>query len=282
MTYAQDEASTEDATPVELYEFTGYSATYRYTSAEEDVQFDSGAGVQTFTAIPISRNSVSADDRAAGKSLVVSLPVDTTLARTEVLQIGYRGLQLTVWRMHRASGFSAGIWKGKVVGWNIKGRMVALNVPNKYAQRMNDNLPRLQYQPYCNNVLFDSVCQRSRLNFTEPTTLDVGTGISTDGKTLTLSSIGITAKYETVGWADGGDIVHDATGERRMIISHNDVVIKIMQPFNGVVANGDAVTVYAGCNHSLDHCVNKFTNWNHFNGMPFLITQSVVTAKNGG
>lgn len=281
MTYAQDEASIEDGDPVEVFEFVGNSTTYRYTSAEENVSFDSGAGTETFTSIPLRRSMVASDAIGGGPDMLVEVPVDTTLATEEVFQLGFRGLELTVWRVHRTTGFSSGIWKGIVTSWNVKDRMISLKIPNKYVERMQEEIPRLQYQSYCNNVLFDGLCQLGRYNFTEPSFLDAGSGISADGKTLTVTTLGLTFKYESDGWGTGGEIVHDATGARRMIIRHNNLTLLILRPFNSGVSNGDAVTVYAGCNHSLDHCVNKFLNPDNFNGMPFILSQSTVTTGGG-
>ena len=57
--------------------------------------------------------------------------------------------------------------------------------------------------------------------------------------------------------------------ERRLIVDQTGAVLTLLAPFTGV-ANGTACTIYAGCDHTVETCRDKFSNVIHYGGFPFL------------
>jgi uncharacterized phage protein (TIGR02218 family) len=281
MTYAQDEASIEDGDPIELYEFAGSGlvAAFRYTSAEEDVVFDPGGGPETFFAIPIKRSEVSTRSEADAPELSVTVPMDIALAQRYVFQIAPRQLSLTIYRVHQTSGDNSIFWSGKVLGWSVKERLISLRVPNELLGRVNEEIPKFHYQQLCNNVLYDGVCLVARASHQVLATLGPLVG---DQKTLTVTPIPpSTMGGNPNGWAVGGEIIHDLTGESRMIMTQIGNTLTILWPFSVDVNAGDNMTIQAGCDHTIAACVNKFTNEDNFTGMPFIISQALNPTQGG-
>lgn len=283
MTYEQTDSSIEDGDPVELYEFLGSGSVsaFRYTSAEQDITFDAGGGPELYEAIPIKRSKISARGDGQPPEITVTFPTDTTMAQRHVFQIPPRGLELNVYRLHQTDDFFIKFWNGKIFSWVVKDRLVAMQVPNALLGRIQEEVPKIRYQTQCNNVLYDDVCSVLRDGSSggiphqiTPTTLNT---ISGDGRTLTVSTIGTWPDNH----GDAGEIIHNDTGESRLILTQVGTTITILFPFSIDVDTTEAMTLQAGCDHSLDHCVNKFSNFANFNGMPFLIPQALNPTQTG-
>lgn len=274
MTYATEEASEDSGGPIELYKFVGTSNTYRYTSAENDVVFDDGGGDETYTAVPIQRTDPVIKPDGGAPELSVSMSVNQGLVHAYVFQIAPPDLYLTVYRKHEGSAFNIVLWEGEVMTWSVDGDIATCVVPNELTARVQEELPRARYQPYCNNVLYDAICTVPRAGNDQATTI---TSFSGDGRTVNVASMGARPN----DWAHGGELTHDATGESRMVINHTGNALEILYPFSVDVEVSDAVTVYQGCDHTLNDCVNTFNNQDNFNGMPFIISQALNPTQDG-
>ncbi len=286
MSYESDEASVEDGAPIELYEFLGSDLavnTFRYTSADADVTFDPGGvgGSRLFTAIPIKRTGVELSQQGTDPTVTVTLPADSDLAARYVFQVAPPTLYLTIYRCHIGVGTEEVVieWEGDVISWFAEENLTSFVIPNELVARVNETVPRVKYQPYCNNVLYDTICAVSKTGDNiHATTIS---SFSADGRTVNVASMGSNPS----AWADGGEIIHDATGEARMILAQAGTALTIMYPFSVNVDTSEAVTLAVGCDHSLNDCVNKFEqpdgNQDNFTGMPFIITQALNPTQSG-
>ncbi len=276
MTYATEEASEDSGSPIELYKFVGTSTTFRYTSSGSDETFDDGGGPEVYTAIPIRRTGVTVDPDGGSPQLTVTMSVVQDLAARYVFQIAPPDLYLTVHRKHAGSSFSVIQWEGDVMTWSVDGGEVSFVIPNSLVSRVQEDLPRARYQPYCNNVLFDDICTLTRTGHEQATTIS---SISGDGRTINLASIGAFPN----DWAHGGELTHSTTGESRMIVNQTGAVVTILWPFSSDVAVSDNVVAYAGCDHTLSDCKTRFltSNVDNFNGMPFILSQALNPTQNG-
>jgi hypothetical protein len=268
MTYATDEASTEDGSPVELYEFVGTVDTFRYTNAEANVSFSG----DTYYAIPLLRSAVEIPGDGGAPQLSVKMPISVPFGVPDlpgkyVFQIAPPELDLTMYRLHIASGSSITFWRGPVAAFAVKEGEVDIVVPTYIGRLVEDKIPQVNYQRYCNNTLFGDVCGVVAADFMEATTVS---SISADGKTITVASMGA----QPDDWAKGGDIVDATTGEKRLILSQEGNVLTILWPFSVNVVATTAVEVYTGCAHTIDTCDSKFSNTDNFTGMPFVLRQN--------
>jgi len=80
---------------------------------------------------------------------------------------------------------------------------------------------------------------------------------------VTLASIGIAPDQ----WFRAGEIVRNVDGERRAIVDQAGAVLTLAHPFRTLL-NGNGVTLYAGCDHTLATCSDKFNNAVNFGGHP--------------
>lgn len=277
MAFDDIEQSAQNAEPVELYTFVTPTNTYRITSYENDVPF----GGFVFTAIPSARSSINVVDIATDQSeVVIELPASHTLAQTYANGIPMREVQATIQRYHPTFAVSLQLWNGFVSGLSFKERMAAFRVPSGTADALDMDVPSVCAQRLCNHILYDSMCQVDRNLFQVNTTIS---GISTDGKTITVASVG--AAIGTI--LLHGEMVHVNSTERRTItVQTTDTALTIQCSFpNGTVAIGDALNLFVGCDHQFSTCSVKFGAQLNFGGHPSLPQSNifylgVLTSRN--
>ena len=284
MTYDSVERSISSAAPAELYEFVTPTQTFRLTSHETDVVF----GGNTYTAVTGSRsNLVTADLKADPGELVVEIPAAHALAQTFANGVPPESVLATITRFHPPSGVSIQLWKGYVQGLSFKksggeGPMAAFPIPPKTADALAFDIPAWIASRICNNVLYDTNCTVSdadAANFKNTTIASISSdGLIIGVTSLAGSNIGIG------GRAKGGYLKHTPTLEQRTIIDQIppgtvgspglSLTIQCAFP-TGSIHVGDAISVYRGCDHTLNTCVTDFSNGINFGGHPFLPPSNV-------
>ncbi len=273
MTYSADEDSRDSGNPVELYKFVGPSTEYYYTSSDVDVTFDppGAGGPYDFVAVPSIRSPRVANPDGDSPVLSVTLPISLQIVLDYVFNIAPASLTLTIYRVHLDQLSSVTYWEGDCSAWTVNKREASCRVTDNLSIRLDDELPQTFYQGLCNNYLYDDVCTIDESLYQEIDTVAAG-GISDDELTITVNSMGARPDQ----WAQGGELVHSTTGDRRMVVDQTGAVIKVMWPFSDI-SDGDVVTAYAGCDHSLDDCHNKFAlNTANFQGSPYMPSLRVL------
>ena len=276
MTYVSDEASVESGAAIELYEFIGSDPavnTFRYTSADADVTFDpgDGGGSRTFTTLPMKRTGVVLTADGKDPSITVTVPADCNLSKRYIFQIAPPDLYMTLFRCHIGVGSEEVVvaWEGNVISWSVQESLARLVIPSDLAVRIEERIPRVKYQRYCNNSLYDSVCgvPKSGGNIQAATVSSFPAE-----KQVSISTVG----GQPNGYWNGGEVRHDATGEARMILSQVGTLLTMMYPFSANVDTSEAVTLARGCNHSLQDCLTfkrPGGNTAKFTGFAFITSQ---------
>lgn len=127
---------------------------------------------------------------------------------------------------------------------------------------LDNYMPRNLYQPTCLHTLYDSGCTLIKADFGTNGVVGAGStvaqlnwpGASTNFQqgTLTFTS-GVNAGVSvTVGGALNG------------------AYLALIYPLQQAPNTGDGFTVYFGCDHTEDTCLNKFNNLQNFRGFPFV------------
>lgn len=254
MAYADDERSALDGEPAELFEFLGPQVAYRYASGTEAVVLDG----QSFAPTTISRTSVAAAGTQDTPALVVTLPSSAQVVADYGFSTPPRTLRLRVHRKQEQSGEFRVIWDGQVVALSPKGRLTEARSVSQIADRIEANVPAITFQRLCNHFLYDGRCRVDRAAY------DFAAIVTTvNGSTVTLNSVGLAPDQ----YYRAGEIVRDLDGERRTIVDQVGAVLKLSSPFR-TLANGNAVTLYAGCDHKIGTCSDKFNNRANFGGHP--------------
>jgi uncharacterized phage protein (TIGR02218 family) len=253
--YADDVRSRRSGAPRHLFLFTGALRSYRYTSNDQPIVFDGNLYSPLADLKAGNIGSQSTNDTSA---LEVTMPVSAQLALDYGFDNPPQLLRLTLYEQQERSLDYAAIWRGDVVGIEPVGRRAKLRSVSKCAERLGTIVPSVAIGKTCNHFLYDARCRVERATF-DFTALITAVGATS----ITINSIGIAPDQ----WFRAGEIVRDVDGERRTIIDQIGAVLKLASPFPNL-ASGDAVTLYAGCDHTFVTCEDKFNNGVNFGGHP--------------
>ena len=272
MTYDSDDRSVDGSRPVELFTFTSQRAAVpvvaRSTSYHRDVVF----GGDTYTARAIRRGAAATSD--ASDNLddmtveVASLdPVAVYYMRLGVVP---QNLRCRIDRIQLNSSGSGGgsvrIFEGVVTDARQSGRTVTFTLTQQLDDPLATKFPTIQISRRCQHVLFDSRCGASRA------TNQIDTTISSIGdyRTLTVASLGIVPESNLLF----GELLHVPSGERRSItyaVATRQITLECRLPSNAV--NGDAVSLWKGCDREINTCQVYFGQTANFGGNPHFATR---------
>lgn len=130
---------------------------------------------------------------------------------------------------------------------------------------LNQQMPRVLLQPGCHWELYGPGCTLAQAAFTFTNT--VGSG-STQSSINAGTAISQASGYFTQGvikFTSGQNVNLSTT-----IKLHSGNVLSLEPALLFPVNVGDAFTISAGCDHSLETCQTKFDNLINFGGAPFI------------
>ena len=236
---------------------------FRYTSADRDIVFD-GA---TWTSVPIGRSDRARDTSEDSKNLVtVTVPHDHPVA---VLYMRTPPDQMVTLELLRGEnlGNISQVLKATVTGVKWNGYEATIECESPMARANRTGLAA-RYQSQCRHALYGRGCRIDREDFKLTYTF---IQIETTGRRI--KATGSTGLPED--WAVGGVIEID--DQRRIVLGHQTTVesgvtfvfVDIQRPF-GDIAPSATVHVYAGCDHAVQTCRDKFSNLANFGGFTLL------------
>ena len=261
MTYDAIATSVQDAVRAELYTFELPGVTYRLTDFDEDVTFD---GV-TYTAAPVARGPVPLVPLGKIRDVTVSLDLNSALARAlRTNGIPPREIVVTIRAIHIGDTGSRFVWRGFVALASTDEQYTRLTVPNRVDEALDCMIPAVAAQRDCPHMLYDAGCgvDASTGGFILTPTVS-----SVDGTELVISSI--SSKPDQ--WARYGKVVRASDGEERSILAQVGTTLTLDVPFRELEV-GDVLSVYAGCDHTIEACASKFSNVLNFGGDPEMPT----------
>lgn len=286
MAYEDDEASVADGDVTELFDFTGPTASYRYTSGPTAVTY----GGNSYAPAPgLVRAPVGTSSTRDAPSISLSMRVTESVIQTFGGGAPPRSLRLRIYRTQANSGEARTIWDGVVVGIVSRGEMAEVRSTSLVGLRLATQLPSLAVQQRCQHFLYDERCGVDRATYEHSTTVS-----SLSGSEVTVASVG-GASDDYYG--TGGEIERVADGERRAVYKQRGAVLTLASPFV-TLAPGDAVKMWPGCNHmhlvrnvggpapiqAEGDCLTKFDNVANYGGHPTVpganpFTSSVRTGR---
>lgn len=258
-TFLEDEASVQESRPREGYHIVSPIGEFFLHSGTRDISI---AGT-VYYASAIERGPIQLSPINMSKEMTISLPVSHALAqRYNAGGVPPKTISATVWRKQLRSGIVERFWSGYFQSMGIDGRIATFLVPQRSGQALKRHLPILTAQKACPYILYQSGCTVPEASFRVPTTL-----ASVSGRFVSVASMGGQADF----WAKNGKLRHVPTGQELTIQSQIGVALRLQ---TGLVelAVGDAVEVFAGCEHDIVTCTQKFANQVNFGGMPQLPT----------
>lgn len=281
--YLDDERSASDGAPVELYEFTGAVATYRYTSGPASVVY--GGNMYT-PAAGLERGGISHGTDNASAGLEVRIASSSPLAQAYAVATPPTSLRLRIYRLQAVSGEAVTVWHADAVSISVRGAIATIRTSSLVGQALETQVPAAVVQTMCGHRLYSLQCGVDRAAYSHATTV---TEIDASGHLVTLD--GLASYSYPDDWFRGGEFERTSDGQRRTIVvqspAANRNVIRLFAPL-GQLSVGDAVTLWPGCNHVhhvrpirewprveiVGHCQNRFDNVVNYGGHPFVPVSS--------
>ncbi len=272
-TFLEDESSVESSAPIEGFEIIYGLVIQRITSAARDATI----GANRFVASAVGRAEIAVGAAGDPKEMTFTLPVSHPLPQRYLLNgTPPRQISVTLWRKQRTSGAVERTWHGLVTSMALDGHVATFRVPSRLSETLQRRLPTMSVTRSCSHVLYDPQCRVLRQEHTGSWTKQAAGVTNVNGRVVTVNTLGGQADQ----WARYGELEHLATGERMTVrsncVSLEDkvgVVITMQAPI-AELKFGDIVIAYAGCDHDIGTCRDKFNNVVNFGGMPNLPTRN--------
>lgn len=265
MTFDTNLQSIEDGAPREGIEIKHGTTVYRIATSSRDVTINGNK----FTASPAARGEVSIEMLQESDDLSITLPTSHAFVqRYNLAGNPPRVITCAVWQQR--DGEARRIYEGliescEVASGQASGHVATFRMASTAGRATRRRLPVLTAGRRCPYVLYDANCLVSRPSFRQVTTV-----ASHDGRTCVVASIGSFVDQ----YAQGGELLHVASGERVTISSQVGTTIVIQFPIVEL-RDGDAVHVFAGCAKDIFTCRDKFANLSNFGGLPELPTGNI-------
>lgn len=254
MAFLDIETSVDSAQPIELYRFTGSLDTYTYTSGNRQMTYNSSV----YRPVTMQRNEIKLGDVTERNELKLSVPISTKLVKDYGFDIPPPELTLEIFRVHGATGAVQPWFKGNVASITMEGTRASLAVPSIFSAYMSSEFPNVLYQSQCNWPLYSPGCGVNREDWRINSIIDT---ILDETKIVVED-----AASKPNGWLKAGEIV--TPNERRLIVEHVGAQLTLNYPFRSMTA-GMEVSLYAGCDHDIETCDEKFDNLVNFFGFPY-------------
>lgn len=257
MTYTAVDTSVQDGKPVELYKFTmGATSWLGCTGMATRIYL-----TDEYEPMVVSRSQVQASQEFGRSDLSVDIPHDHPMALLFTTGYPTQRVNLTIFRNHVGDAEFITYWRGRVVSATIRNERCTLKCEPIFSTLRRIGL-RAVYQIQCRHALYERGCELDRTNFDVVTTVQ-----AVAANVLTVTAAGAQAdNYFTMGY------VQTALGAR-MIVAHSGTSLTLNAPIPGLVAT-DSITLYPGCDLTLETCTAKFSNDLNYGGFRWIPTKN--------
>ncbi len=248
--FVKHEISTEDGSPIELYEFILGGTPFRYTNAEQDFVYQSNE----FLAAPVSRSKIVSTIDDKDSQVDVKLPGDNTFARLYIGVIPAEFPEVTIRQLHTndIDAEAIFVFQGAVstvgFGNNLSESSLACKPITSTSGR---TVPRHTYQSLCNNSLYDPRCGELEADREEFVLCE-----SVDGSRILTIGAGELSTEVDGHWSGG--FIEFGSEFRTISVQPAGRIMTIDLPFLND-PTGSSIRILPGCNHIIgEDCLNKF------------------------
>lgn len=267
MPFTELDQSVASARPVYYYEIRGpiEALRYFYTSYHEDRLDILG---NDWEAIVITSTAPKTQRAHSSHELVLELGASQAAAVQYAMRVAPMSVRLLIYKqqLFPSSSYTRQIWDGIITTSSVEGDVVRFRSTTQFASLLVREVPGAYYQSYCNNVLYDPNCGVARTSFDQAATV---VAITAASKIVEVSTLG----GSPTNWFKGGEMVRDSDGERRLIVANQTTggqhYVHLNRLFRDLDPT-DAITMYAGCDHSIGTCRDKFSNAVNHRGFPYI------------
>lgn len=260
MSYDARESSVASGRPVELYCFALGAQRWTYTSGQSAITYQS----ETYAPAAIRRSGIEQGNEINRAGLEITLPRDNPLAGLLVASPPEGVVSVTIYRMHAGDAETIVLWKGRVGGARMSGSELALKCEPVATSLKRTGL-RARYQLICRHALYSAACGALADSYRVD-----GTVAAVTGATVQVAA----AASKPDGYFVAGML--QTNNSSRMIVGHTGVNLTLVAPMPSL-APGMAVRLYAGCDHSVAVCRDRFGNLDNYGGFPFIPLKNPFT-----
>lgn len=257
--------------PVCLYEFTWGGKTWRYTSADRDVEYPNASGT-IWTAIPISDNGFTMG--AQQEPFVVTMPRTLPVCQLFTGTPPSTQIAMIARRFHKddSANEATVYWVGTV--GSIKGRdaIKAEVTGRSISETIRRTGNRLGWEVNCPHALYDQGCRLDKTAWGKATTLTAVSGVNISVAALLTGLTGANYAGGFIEWDGSGD--GSGATDRRPIDSWVSGTTFALLGRSDRLTSGLAVTIYPGCDLSATMCDGTFDNLANHGGFGFMSKRS--------
>ena len=279
MSFSSQQESTEDGAPIELYAITG-ADTFYYTSAAEPYTLNGN----TYEPIAISRTAPTISVKETSGSLTLKFPFNNPFVARYLGGVPPSPDNLTIQQVHLSDAAAEvfPFWAGSVSSVKFSGTEASVSVLGMMSM-LAAQIPTQTFSWMCDHNLYSKQCLVPKSPFTFSFSV---VAASADGVTVTLSDQGqaTTKLAADTAFFNGGTFLNGVDGSQRMGVDFsatantNEYSLVLLVPLAGLTP-GQAITFTAGCDKSVQTCLSRFNNVEHYGGFPFVPTLNPHTAN---
>lgn len=255
MTYLAQETARYAGQPVELFKFRRRAQCWLYTSADQTVTYNT----EDYLPVTISRSAFERSDEAGSSSVEVRLARGLSLVNELRAGTPPTPVSATIYRLHRTDPEAIVLFRGEVLNAGMQSEELVVRCVSPLSAEERA-VPRYVIMRTCPHVLYGPACAL------DPDDWDVaGTVVSVTGGGITVNVT--EAGTKASGYFNAGVLRVDGTDKRGFIVAHSGTTLTLLDPVPGLAAT-NAVTLQAGCDHTVETCRDRFSNVPNFGGYP--------------
>ncbi|MCE5420249.1 MAG: phage BR0599 family protein [Acidithiobacillus sp.] len=260
MSYPARENSVSSAQPVELYRFAFGPRRWTYTSGQSEVQYQS----ESYVPVSIKRSNIEQGNDINRAGLAITLPRDHPLADLYLASPPEGVVSVTIYRFHVGDAETIVWWKGRVGGISFSGAELLLKC-EPVASSLKRHGLRAHYQLLCRHALYSDGCGARKEAY------------RVDGSVAAVQGVYVQVAA-AAGRPDGYFVcgMLQTNEGSRMIVHHQGIHLTLVAPMPSLAA-GKVLRLYAGCDHALATCKDRFANLANYGGFPFIPTKNPFT-----
>jgi len=243
--------------PVELYRFTQGANVYTYTSADEEIVYNS----ETYVPTPIGRSSIDLRNELSKANIDVRMPLSHEQALLWMKAQSEATVGLTLFQQSDVG--TNVIWKGRIVSVKPQKADIIFQLESIFTSLRRPGL-RARYQRPCRHVLYRRGCWLDKEDFAL-----VAEATAVAGNVVTVPDA---ASAPAGDFFTGMILAPDGT--YRFITAHSGASITLQRPIQTLteaLADGPVeVVLYPGCDRTSTRCKDRFNNLNNFGGFKYI------------
>jgi len=243
------------ATVTELYRFSeqGSASIWTFTSGNEVVTYDAGDGDEDYEPVSITRSEATIKNEIAKANIDVQISLDNEVAVRWMQDNGEKIVTLTIFEREKGGGFNV-VWKGRLASIAPGMSSVTLKMESIFTSLRRPGL-RARYLRSCRHALYGRGCNLDPEDFAE-----AGVASALSGTTVTV----VEAAAFASGYFTGG-MLRAPDGTLSYVVNHVGSAVTLQRLSYALVEAAGVgfpfnVTLYPGCDHSIETCDAKFGN----------------------